>query len=130
MQATGTFEVNLQPRDAYAPGGEGTTLGRMSIDKTFRGDLEAQSRGEMLSALTGTEGSAGYVAIEQVRGSLDGRSGTFVLQHFGIMDGGRNRLILEVVPGSGTGELAGLSGTMSIDILDGRHLYQLDYALP
>ncbi len=129
MAATGEFEVNLQPLEGYAQGAEGNILGRMSIDKVFRGDLEATSRGEMLMARTGTEGSAGYVAIEQVSGTLNGKRGTFILQHYGMMTQGGNRLILEVVPDSGTGELAGLSGTMAIDIRDGKHFYALNYAL-
>lgn len=130
MLATGEFEVNLQPLDPYNTGSAGTALGRLSIDKAFHGDLEAQSQGEMLSAMTPAQDSAGYVAIEQVSGTLNGRAGSFVLQHFGIMHGGRNRLILEVVPESGTGELAGLSGSMRIDMKEGKHLYEFDYALP
>jgi hypothetical protein len=129
MVATGQFEVDLQPLDAFAPGKEGISLGRMSIVKTFRGDLAATSRGEMLTATTTVQGSAGYVAIEQVEGALQGKSGTFVLQHFGVMNRGKNRLVLEVVPDSGTGELKTLSGTMEIEIVDGAHLYTLVYTL-
>jgi hypothetical protein len=128
MKATGEFEVNLQPLDAHAAGEDGARLGRMSIDKIFHGDLEAQSKGEMLTAMTGVEGSAGYVAVEQVRGTLDGKTGTFVLQHFGLMNRGQNRLVLEVVPDSGTGELEGLSGSMTIRIEDGKHFYDFDYS--
>ena len=130
MQATGEFEVDLQPLETFAPGSEGLSLGRMSIDKQFHGDLEAQSRGEMLTVMTQVPGSAGYVAIEQVTGVLQGKRGAFALQHYGVMGGGENRLILEVVPGSGSGQLAGLSGTMTIDIRDGKHCYELAYALP
>lgn len=126
MRASGEFEVDLQPLDSFVPGIAGTSLGRMSIDKTFRNDLAARSHGEMLTAMTGVEGSAGYVAIEQVTGTLLGKEGTFVLQHFGTMSQGENRLVLEVTPDSGTGQLKGLSGTMTIDILDGRHDYALD----
>jgi hypothetical protein len=129
MLATGEFDVKLLPLDAYAKSGDGTHLGRMSIDKTFRGDLAATSQGEMLSAMTATKGSAGYVAIEQVRGHLQGREGAFVLQHSGILDRGKDRLVLEVVPDSGTGQLAGLSGRMTIRVEDGKHFYQLDYTL-
>lgn len=128
MKATGEFEVNLQPLDSYAAGSEGISLGRMSIDKTFHGDLEANSQGEMLSAMTSTEGSAGYVAIEQVTGALQGKRGTFVLQHFGVMSQEESRLILEVVPNSGTGELANLMGTMSIERDGDEHLYTFDYS--
>lgn len=129
MQAKGEFEVNLQPLDSYAKGSEGINLGRLSIDKTFSGDLSATSRGEMLSARTSVQGSAGYVAIEQVAGTLQGKSGTFVLQHFGIMNRGESRLVLEVVPDSGTGELAGLSGKLSINIEGGKHFYEFEYSL-
>ncbi len=129
MKATGEFKVDLRPLDTYAEGRGGVTLARMSIDKTFRGDLEAQSRGEMLSALTAVEGSAGYVALEQVNGRLHGKQGSFALQHFGVMTEGQNRLILEVVPGSGAGEMAGLSGSMRIVIKDGQHFYEFDYLL-
>ncbi len=129
MQTTGEFEVNLQPLDSFAKGSDGITLGRMSIDKTFRGDLVAKSQGEMLRVVTKVNGSAGYVAIEQVKGTLQGHSGTFVLQHFGITSHGQDRLILEVVPDSGTGQLANLSGKMSIRFEDGKHTYEFDYAL-
>ncbi|HBX67430.1 MAG TPA: DUF3224 domain-containing protein, partial [Balneolaceae bacterium] len=91
--------------DGYAEGKGGITLNRMSIDKTFHGDLDATSKGEMLSAMTPVKGSAGYVAMEQVTGKLSGKRGGFVLQHFGIMDKGNDRLVLEVVPDSGTDEL-------------------------
>lgn len=130
MQAKGEFEVKLEPLDSYAKGGEGVGLGRMSIDKTFYGDLEATSQGEMLTAMTNTDGSAGYVAIEQVTGKLNGRQGTFVLQHFGMANRGRNSLILEVVHDSGTGQLTDLTGEMSIDIKDGKHFYTFEYSLP
>ena len=129
MKATGTFEVKLQPLAPYATGSSGINLGRMSIDKTFQGDLVAQSLGDMLTAMTSTEGSAGYVAIEQVTGSLHGKQGTFVLQHFGISEAAGQRLILEVVPDSGTGELTSLTGKMSIHIQNGQHTYQFDYSL-
>lgn len=129
MQATGEFDVTMQPLAAYGAGSAGVKLGRMSLDKVFRGDLTATGRGEMLTALTAVDGSAGYVAIEQVSGTLHGRSGSFVLQHFGMMQRGANRLVLEVVPDSGTGELAGLSGTMAIHIDGGRHGYTFDYSL-
>lgn len=130
MQATGEFDVDLQPLDAFATGQEGISLGRMSIDKTFRGDLVATSRGEMLTALTGADGSAGYVAIEQVDGTLHGRRGTFVLQHFGLRNRGDNHLLLQVVPDSGTGQLANLAGDMTIKIEGGKHYYHFDYSLP
>lgn len=129
MIATGTFEVDLQPAPPFAQGKEGVRLGRMTITKTFHGDLSAVSLGEMLSAMTPVDGSAGYVAIEQVDGRLHGRAGTFVLQHYGVMEEGRQWLLLEVVPGSGSGELANLAGQMTIRIEDGKHRYEFDYTL-
>lgn len=129
MKITGEFQVKLQPMDSYAKGEEGINLGRLSIDKTFSGALNATSKGEMLSALTPTKGSAGYVAIEQVTGSLSGKNGSFVLQHFGTMNRGKDHLVLEVVPDSGSGELTGLSGNMLIKVEGGKHLYEFDYEL-
>lgn len=129
MQAVGTFEVNLQPVDSYVQGGGGITFSRMTIDKRFFGDLEGTSQGEMLSVMSDVEGSAGYVAMEQVSAVLNGKFGTFVLQHFGVMDRGESRLILEVVPESGSGELSGLSGTMRIDQMGGEHQYSFTYSL-
>ena len=130
MNIRGKFEVNLAPLSSSSEGGDGVDLGRMSIDKKFLGELDATSKGEMLTAMTSVKGSAGYVAIEQVSGSLSGKKGSFVLQHFGIMRRGTNRLILEVVPDSGTSELLGLSGEMFINIEDGQHYYQFVYTLP
>jgi hypothetical protein len=127
--ARGTFEVKLtpQPKDDYA---DGAILGRLTIDKQFRGDLTGASRGQMLSAGTPVKGSAGYVAMELVTGSLTGRSGTFVLQHSGTMNRGAASLTLGVVPDSGTAELAGLAGSMAIIIADGRHSYEFDFSFP
>ena len=116
MKITGRFEVSMAPLDSYVQGVNGINMGRMSIDKKFEGELDATSKGEMLSAMTPVKGSAGYVAMEQVSGSLSGKQGSFVLQHFGIMDRGGDRLVLEVVPDSGTGELSGLKGEMAITI--------------
>jgi hypothetical protein len=126
--ARGTFEVTLTPQapdDATAD----SALGRMSIDKQFHGDLEATSKGTMLTAGTGVTGSAGYVAIEQVSGTLHARSGTFILQHNGTMTRGTAHLAITVVPDSGTGQLAGLAGTMTIRIADGAHAYDFAYTL-
>jgi hypothetical protein len=102
----------------------------MSIDKQFHGDLEATSKGEMLTAGTGVKGSAGYVAIEKVSGSLHGRSGAFVFQHSGTMTRGAPQLTITVVPDSGTGELVGLAGKMAIDVVNGKHSYDFEYTLP
>jgi hypothetical protein len=128
-RAAGTFDVttNLEPR--YDGFEDGTVLGRVSLSKTFHGDLEATSEVVMLTAGTPVKGSAGYVAIERVVGKLAGRSGAFILQHSGAMNRGAASLTVTVVADSGTGELAGLSGAMTIDIVDGKHYYGLDYTL-
>jgi hypothetical protein len=126
--AVGSFDVQLQALDVYNKD-VGASLARMSIDKQFHGDLDALSKGEMLSAMGSVKGSAGYVAIERVTGTLHGRSGSFVLQHNATMTRGEPYLNIVVVPDSGSGELAGLSGTMNIIIADGKHSYEFDYAL-
>jgi hypothetical protein len=123
--ATGTFEVKLAPQPTDAPG-----LGRLSIDKQFHGDLEGTSKGEMLSAMTETKGSAGYVAMEKVTGALHGRTGTFVLQHSGTMNRGVASLSVTVVPDSGTDKLVGLTGKMAIKVEGGKHSYEFEYTLP
>ncbi len=127
-RAAGSFDVTLTPRAHEEHVGD-PTVGRMSIDKRFSGDLEAVSRGQMLAAGTEVKGSAGYVAIERVDGALHGRSGTFALQHNGIMSRGTPQLTITVVPDSGTGELVGLTGSMKIDIVDGAHTYEFDYTI-
>jgi len=127
-RATGSFDVKISPL-ANDTAAEGSPLGRMSIDKQFHGDLEGTSKGEMLTAGTAIKNSAGYVAIERVTGSLHGKRGTFVLQHNATMTRGQGSLNIIVVPDSGTGELAGLSGTLGIDITDGKHYYALEYSL-
>ena len=126
--AHGTFEVKLTPQGA--DGDADSTLGRLTIDKQYRGDLEATSRGQMLTAMTPVEGSAGYVAIELVSGTLQDRTGTFVLQHSGTMTQGRQQLTITVVPDSGTGELVGLAGQMGITIAGRKHSYDFEYTLP
>jgi Protein of unknown function (DUF3224) len=129
QHATGPFEVKLVPLDpAFKT--EDNFLGRMSIDKQFHGDLEATSEGEMLSASTSVKGSAGYVAIERVTGSLGGRTGTFILQHHATMARGTPQLNIMVVPDSGTGQLTGLTGNMNIIITNGKHSYEFSYTLP
>lgn len=127
--AKGTFSVKLAPL-AFEEQPSGSKLGRMSIDKQIHGDLIATTTGQMLSALTDTKGSAGYVAIERVEGSLDGKAGSFVLQHSGTMDRGAQELAVTVVPDSGTGELTGLRGTFQILVAEGRHSYEFTYTLP
>lgn len=128
MRATGTFEVTLTPQPPVE-GANDATLNRLSIDKQFQGDLIATSRGQMLSAGTATEGSAGYVALEHVSGTLHGRRGGFVLQHSGTLARGTPQLAITVVPDSGTEQLAGLAGSMTINIVDGNHFYDLAYTL-
>lgn len=127
--AKGTFTVDIKP--VVEPNTfEGVALGRMSLDKRFEGDLIGTGKGEMLSALTPLKGSAGYVAIERITGTLHGRSGSFVLQHKGTMDQGAQQLSITVVPGSGTGALAGITGNFKLNIVDGKHFYELEYSLP
>ena len=108
---------------------EGSPLGRMSIDKQFHGDIEGTSKGEMLTAGTPIKNSAVYVAVERVTGTLHGKTGTFALHHTGIMNRGAQSLTITVVPDSGTGELTGITGTLSIEIANGKHSYVFDYAL-
>lgn len=122
--ASGTFDVKTtaQPTDDNAAG-----IARLSLDKKFYGDVEGSSLGEMLAVGTEVAGSAGYVAMERVSAKLDGRAGTFALQHFGVMNRGAAELSVTVVPDSGTGELAGLSGKMDIKITEGKHFYEFDY---
>ena len=126
--ARGAFDVKLTPQPSDRQPEE-PALGRMWLDKEFHGDLEATSRGQMLTAMTDVKGSAGYVAIERVSGTLRGRAGSFVLQHTGTMTRGTPGLTITVVPDSGTGELTGLSGRMTIIITDGKHSYELEYAV-
>jgi hypothetical protein len=128
FHASGTFEVVLVPQ-TLADLEADSTLGRMTIDKTFSGDLQGTSKGEMLTAGRADTGSAGYVAIERVTGTLQGRRGAFALQHSGTMDRGSFQLTITVVPDSGTGELAGIAGAFDVKIVDGKHLYTLDYML-
>ena len=127
--ATGTFTVKLAPL-TFDGQPDGSKLGRMSIDKQIVGDLTATTSGQMLSAMTDTQGSAGYVAIERVEGTLHGRQGSFVLQHTGTMNRGVPGLSVTVVPDSGTGELAGLRGDFRIIIAEGQHRYEFSYVLP
>jgi hypothetical protein len=127
--AAGPFEVKLTPLDpAFKT--EDNSIGRYSIDKQFHGALEATSKGEMLSGMGTVKGSGGYVAIERVTGTLDGRTGPFILQHNGTMQNGVYHLNVIVVPDSGAAQLTGLQGTMEIIIKDGKHSYDFTYTLP
>lgn len=139
MRASGTFDVKMMP---YPPGPQSDDAGasppalsqmsmsRMSIDKQYHGDLLASGKGQMLAVRTPVDGSAGYVAMELVSGSLHGRSGAFALQHSGSMTRGAPQLSISVVPDSGSGELLGLAGTLTISLADGKHAYELEYTLP
>ena len=124
MLATGTFEVKIKPQTDEDP-----SVGRMTLDKQFHGDLEASSKGQMLAVQGEVKGSAGYVAIERVNGTLAGKTGSFALQHTGTMNRGVPAQSVTVIPDSGTAELAGLSGKMTIKIADGKHSYELEYEL-
>jgi hypothetical protein len=128
--AIGPFEVKLVPQEDTS--GD-PTLGRMTIDKQFHGDIEGTSKGQMLTAATGVKGSAGYVAIERVTGTLrtpnGARTGSFALQHTGTLTRGAPQLSVTVVPDSGTGQLTGLTGKMAINIADGKHSYDFEYTL-
>jgi hypothetical protein len=129
IEASGTFEVKVNVQKADNQEAESAKLGRMSLDKQFHGELEATSAGEMLSVATEVRGSAGYVAIERVHGTLHGRTGSFALQHSGTMTRGEPQLSVTVVPDSGTGQLAGIAGKMTIQIVEGKHFYEFQYTL-
>jgi hypothetical protein len=129
-QLSGPFEVKIVPQKPDNPPAQAANLGRMSIDKQFHGALEAASQGEMLSVMSETKGSGGYVALERVTGTLGGKRGGFVLQHNATMNRGVPQLNIIVVPDSGSDELAGLAGTMTIRIeAGGKHFYEFDYTL-
>ena len=127
--ATGPFDVKLAPQgeDDKAAG---STLARYSLDKQYHGDLDATAKGTMLTAGTDVKGSAGYVAIERVTGTLNGRTGSFVLQHSGTLTRGAPEQSITVVPDSGTGQLTGITGKLTVIIEAGKHSYSFDYALP
>jgi hypothetical protein len=127
--AAGTFDVKVEGQ-GDADKADGSTLGRYSLDKQYHGDLEGTAKGTMLTAGTEVKGSAGYVAIERVTGTLKGRSGSFVLQHSASMTRGEPQLSITVVPDSGSGQLVGIAGKMNIIIAAGKHSYEFDYTLP
>ena len=128
-QATGEFDVKVSPQPADAAAA-GETISRLLLDKKFHGALDATSKGQMLAMRTKVDGSAGYVAMELVEGKLDGKGGSFVLQHSGTMNRGAKLLTLSVVPDSGTGELTGIAGNMEIIIAEGKHSYRFEYSQP
>jgi Protein of unknown function (DUF3224) len=129
MMARGTFEVQIapQPVDTYT---DAPTLGRMTIDKQFSGDLVGTGKGQMLTGMGSAKGSAAYSAIERVSGTLAGKRGSFVLQHTGVMTRGAQSLLITVVPDSGTEELTGIAGTLRIIIEGKQHSYEFEYTLP
>jgi hypothetical protein len=128
MQARGTFELTAHPEPPFLEA-DGVSLGRARFEKRFSGALSAESEVHMLSARTPVKGSAAYVAVERISGTLDGRRGSFVVAHLGTMGGGEQSLTIPIVPDSGTGELAGIRGSMHIDIVDGQHHYTIDWTL-
>jgi hypothetical protein len=125
MHATGPFDVKVVPQPTDDP-----SLGRMALDKHYHGDLEASAAGLMLTGGDFKTGSAGYVAMEKITGTLQGRAGTFMVQHDGTLNQGAQQLSITIVPGSGTGQLAGIAGKMDIKITEGKHFYELEYTLP
>jgi Protein of unknown function (DUF3224) len=127
--AAGPFDVKVEAQ-GEADKGDGSTLGRYSLDKQYHGDLEGTAKGTMLTAGTDVKGSAGYVAMERVTGTLKGRSGSFVLQHTATMTRGEPQLSITVVPDSGSGQLAGITGKMNVIIAAGKHSYEFEYSLP
>jgi len=127
--AKGSFDVQLKPQPE-PDSGDGVNLGRIALDKRFEGDLVGTGKGQMLTAMTATKGSAGYVAIERVTGILHGRTGSFVFQHTGTMNRGAQQLSITVVPDSGSGALAGIAGTFKLNIEAGKHFYEFEYSLP
>ena len=129
IEANGTFEVKVNVQKADNQEAQSAALGRMSLEKRFLGELEATSAGEMLSVGTEVAGSAGYVAMERVHGTLHGRRGSFALQHSGTMTRGEPQLSVTVVPDSGTGQLLGIAGKMTIKIVAGKHFYEFRYTL-
>jgi hypothetical protein len=130
MHVSGGFEVKVTPQKPDTQIARTANLGRLTIDKRFHGDLEASAKGEMLATQSEVKGSAGYVALERVTGKLQGRSGTFVLQHSATMNRGAPESTITVVPDSGTGELAGLSGSMRINVApDGSHSYEFEFRI-
>lgn len=127
--ATGTFEVKVTPQLSEDKSAD-PNMGRMTLEKTIHGDLEGTSTGQMLTAGTNVKGSAGYVAIERVSGTLNGLRGSFILQHTGTMNRGALQLHISVVPDSGTEQLTGITGTFTINIAEGKHSYDFEYELP
>ena len=127
--ASGTFDVKTTPQKDEGVGDP--TIGRMAIDKVYHGDLDGTGLGQMLAGMAAeVKDSGAYVAIERVRGTLHGRRGSFAMHHRGVLTRGAQELAITVIPDTGTEELRGIAGTMTIDIRDGKHFYTFDYTLP
>jgi len=126
--AKGVFDVSTKPVEQDK--GEGSTLGRFSLDKTYHGALDATGKGEMLTVGTEVPGSAAYVATERVVGALNGKAGSFALVHRGSMRGKDMSMSIDIVPDSGAGALKGITGRLIITVVEGKHLYELEYVLP
>lgn len=127
QHATGTFEVKLTPQDDKS---EDKSIGRLTIDKQWQGDLEGASAGQMLTGGDLKTGSAGYVAMEKFTGTVNGRKGSLMFQHSATMTAGKGDLTITVVPNSGTDELKGIAGKLTIKIENGKHFYDFEYSLP
>ncbi len=130
ISGKGPFEVQMQPLDTWFQASGGNKVMRMRLNKQYLGVLQAEGQGELLGAATNASDGQAYCAIEEVSGSLEGRDGSFMLQHFSGSDGEDDRFFLSVVKGSGTGDLQGLAGTVGIEVEDGQHFYILDLTLP
>jgi len=126
--AQGSFEVKMTPQSEDK--GAGSSLGRLTLEKVFQGDLTGAGKGEMLTAMTDMQGSAAYVAVERVTGTLHGKAGSFTLVHTGLMSAAGQQLTISIVPDSGAGALKGITGSFTIEITGGKHLYDLEYTLP
>ncbi|MES2759714.1 MAG: DUF3224 domain-containing protein [Pseudomonadota bacterium] len=129
QHASGSFDITTTPASPPEHAGR-TAIGRMQLDKQYAGDLAATGKGQMLTAVTDTQGSAAYVAIERVTGTLNGKKGSFVIQHTGTMSGGAKQAVIAVVPDSGTEELTGIRGTLTLKLVERKHFYEFDYVLP
>jgi hypothetical protein len=126
MHAKGSFDVNITPQES-APD---APVARMRLYKEFHGDLEAVAHGEMTAAHEPLTGAGVYVAIDRVTGTLHGKSGSFLIAHRGIRNVDGQELSIVIVPGSGTGQLTGITGSVGIEILEKKHFYTMDYELP
>ena len=130
MHVKGEFSIKLTPLDATLGAVDKPKYGRSRIEKEYKGELKATGLGEMLTVRTSAPNSAGYVAVERIEGSIQGREGSFVVQHIGVFNRGASSLRIDIVPDSGTGDLVSIAGTLSIRNEGSRHYYDLEYSLP